>query len=246
MKQYRIDNLEGSMLTSIDRPCTIIGYIVKDILEFTGIIFNNKDKKKKGFGVFVKNDNNKEEDITYKGLKNKILLVCELIENEINIYKNYYIRIEEFIGKKLFPIRAGEGIHIIGALDGFLHHVIVFLTAEHHDHVSQADSRSNESDGIKVDHVFDQHLADNAAAHGIPHCADFCNTVGLFGVIDDIQDILAHVRHGIQMIIFRGCAAAGKVKFRDQHTVFGKAFRNGIITAPFIVIAVMAMDQNDD
>ena len=99
MKQYRIDNLEGNMLTSIDRPCTIIGYIVKDILEFTGIIFNNKDKKKKGFGVFVKNDNNKEEDITYKGLKNKILLVCELIENEINIYKNYYIRIEEFIGK---------------------------------------------------------------------------------------------------------------------------------------------------
>ena len=99
MKQYGIDNFEGNKLGDMDRPSTIISYVVKDIMEFTGLI-KSDDKKKKGFGVFVKKDKNKEEnDESFNGLKSKILIVCELIEEEIFKCENKCKKIEEIISK---------------------------------------------------------------------------------------------------------------------------------------------------
>ena len=99
MKQYGIDNFEGNKLGDMDRPSTIISYVVKDIMEFTGLI-KSDDKKKKGFGVFVKKDKNQEEnDESFNGLKSKILIVCELIEEEILNCENKFKKIEEIISK---------------------------------------------------------------------------------------------------------------------------------------------------
>jgi hypothetical protein len=99
MKQYDIENFEGNKLGDMDRPSTIISYVVKDIMEFTGLI-KSDDKKKKGFGVFVKKDKGQEEnDESFNGLKSKILIVCELIEEEILKCENKCKKIEEIISK---------------------------------------------------------------------------------------------------------------------------------------------------
>ena len=99
MKQYDIENFEGNKLGDMDRPSTIISYVVKDIMEFTGLI-KSDDKKKKGFGVFVKKDKGQEEnDESFNGLKSKILIVCELIEEEILKCENKFKKIEEIISK---------------------------------------------------------------------------------------------------------------------------------------------------
>ena len=99
MKQYDIENFEGNKLGDMDRPSTIISYVVKDIMEFTGLI-KSDDKKKKGFGVFVKKDKGLEEnDESFNGLKSKILIVCELIEEEILKCENKCKKIEEIISK---------------------------------------------------------------------------------------------------------------------------------------------------
>ena len=99
MKQYDIENFEGNKLGDMDRPSTIISYVVKDIMEFTGLI-KSDDKKKKGFGVFVKKDKNQEEnDESFNGLKSKILIVCELIEEEILKCENKCKKTEEIISK---------------------------------------------------------------------------------------------------------------------------------------------------
>ena len=82
MKQYNIENMEINNMGEMDRPTTIIGYVVKDIMEFNGLI-KAEDKKAKGFGVFVKKDKKDEDDSKNNGLKNKILSVCELLEKEI-------------------------------------------------------------------------------------------------------------------------------------------------------------------
>ena len=92
-------NFEGNKLGDMDRPSTIISYVVKDIMEFTGLI-KSDDKKKKGFGVFVKKDKGQEEnDESFNGLKSKILIVCELIEEEILKCENKCKKIEEIISK---------------------------------------------------------------------------------------------------------------------------------------------------
>ena len=99
MKKYDIENFENNKLGDMDRPSTIISYVVKDILEFIGLI-KEDEKKTKGFGVFVKKDkNNEENDESFNGLKNKIFIVCELIKEEINKCENNYKKAEEIIGK---------------------------------------------------------------------------------------------------------------------------------------------------
>ena len=98
MKQYNIENMEINNMGEMDRPNTIIGYVVKDIMEFNGLI-KAEDKKAKGFGVFVKKDKKDEDDSKNNGLKNKILSVCELIEKEILKCENSCKKIEEIISK---------------------------------------------------------------------------------------------------------------------------------------------------
>ena len=98
MKQYNIENMEINNMGEMDRPTTIIGYVVKDIMEFNGLI-KAEDKKAKGFGVFVKKDKKDEDDSKNNGLKNKILSVCELIEKEILKCENSCKKIEEIISK---------------------------------------------------------------------------------------------------------------------------------------------------
>ena len=98
MKKYEIDNFEKNNMGDMDRLNTIIANVVKDIMEFTGLILNN-NKKGKGFGVFIKKDKNKENDSSFNGLKHKILIVCESIEEEINKYDNKYKKIEGIISK---------------------------------------------------------------------------------------------------------------------------------------------------
>ena len=98
MKQYNIENMEINNMGEMDRPTTIIGYVVKDIMEFNGLI-KAEDKKAKGFGVFVKKDKKDEDDSKNNGLKNKIISVCELIEKEILKCENSCKKIEEIISK---------------------------------------------------------------------------------------------------------------------------------------------------
>ena len=99
MKQYDINDMESNTLGNMDRLTTIISHAIKDIMEFTGLI-KSKEKKKKGFGVFVNKDKNKEEENDINNaLKYKILNSCELINNEIDKYDNNCKKIEEIISK---------------------------------------------------------------------------------------------------------------------------------------------------
>ena len=97
MKQYDINNMDISNMGELDRPTTIIGYVVRDIMEFIGLI-KSEEKISKGFGVFVKKDK-KDEEIKNNNLKNKILSVSESIEKEICKYDNYCKKIEKNINK---------------------------------------------------------------------------------------------------------------------------------------------------
>ena len=97
MNQYGINNMEISNMGELDRPTTIIGYVVRDIMEFIGLI-KSEEKISKGFGFFVKKDK-KDEEIKNNNLKNKILSVSELIEKEICKYDNYCKKIEKNINK---------------------------------------------------------------------------------------------------------------------------------------------------
>ena len=92
MKQYDINNMDISNMGELDRPTTIIGYVVRDIMEFIGLI-KSEEKTIKGVGVCVRKDK-KDENI-----KNKILSVGELIENEICKYENYCKKIEKIINQ---------------------------------------------------------------------------------------------------------------------------------------------------
>ena len=99
MKQYDINDMESNTLGNMDRLTTIISHVIKDIMEFTGLI-KSSEKKKKGFGVFVNKDKNKEDENNINNaLKNKILLSCELIGNETDKYDNKCKKIEEIISK---------------------------------------------------------------------------------------------------------------------------------------------------
>ena len=97
MNQYDINNMEVSNMGELDRPTTIIGYVIRDIIEFIGLI-KNEEKTNKGFGVFVKKDK-KDEDNKNTILKNKIISVSELIQKEISKYENYCEKIEKIINK---------------------------------------------------------------------------------------------------------------------------------------------------
>ena len=97
MNQYDINNMEVSNMGELDRPTTIIGYVIRDIMEFIGLI-KNEEKTNKGFGVFVKKDK-KDEDNKNTILKNKIISVSELIQKEICKYENYCEKIEKIINK---------------------------------------------------------------------------------------------------------------------------------------------------
>ena len=98
IKKYGMENIEINKVKNMDRTNTIINYVVKDLMEFTGLI-KCCDQKKKGFGVFVKKVKNEEEEINYNGLKYKILIVCESIEEEIHKNENNIKNIEEIINK---------------------------------------------------------------------------------------------------------------------------------------------------
>ena len=97
MNQCDINNMEVSNMAELDRPTTIIGYVIRDIMEFIGLI-KNEEKTNKGFGVFVKKDK-KDEDNKNTILKNKIISVSELIQKEICKYENYCEKIEKIINK---------------------------------------------------------------------------------------------------------------------------------------------------
>ena len=94
MKFYNIENIEGNQLAKIDRATTIIGYVVRDIMGFTGLII-------KAPGAGPKNSRNKkvEEDISFSSLKNKIINVCEQINNEKTKCDNTIKKIKELITK---------------------------------------------------------------------------------------------------------------------------------------------------
>ena len=73
MKQYDINDMKSNTLGNMDRLTTIISHVIKDIMEFTGLI-KSSEKRKKGFGVFVNKDKNKEEENNINNaLKNKIV-----------------------------------------------------------------------------------------------------------------------------------------------------------------------------
>ena len=94
MKFYNIENIEGNQLTKTDRATTIIGYVVRDIMGFIGRII-------KAPGTGPKNIKNKkvEEDISFSSLKNKIINVCEQINNEKTKCDNTIKKIKDLITK---------------------------------------------------------------------------------------------------------------------------------------------------
>ena len=97
MKQYDINNMDISNMGELDRPTTIIGYVVRDIMEFIGLI-KSEEKTIKGVGAFARKDK-QDEGINNNNLKNEILSVGELIENDICKYENYCKKIEKIINQ---------------------------------------------------------------------------------------------------------------------------------------------------
>jgi len=56
-------------------------------------------KKRKALVFLLKDKNKEENDESFNGLKSKILIVCELIEEEIYKCENKCKKIEEIISK---------------------------------------------------------------------------------------------------------------------------------------------------
>ena len=97
MKFYNIENIEGSQLSKFDRVSTIIGYVVKDIMSFTGLtIKSNVSAGKNNTG---KNNKKIEDDISFNYLKNKIINTCEMIISERIKCENIFKKIKELILK---------------------------------------------------------------------------------------------------------------------------------------------------
>ena len=102
MKFYKIQNIEGKQLSKIDRASTIIGYIVRDLMGFTGL--GNKTtgggRKSSSEMAQSKNSNIKvEEDISYNSLKSRIINVYEKFGDENNKCQNMILKIKELIVK---------------------------------------------------------------------------------------------------------------------------------------------------
>ena len=103
MKFYNIENIEGNQLSKVDRASTIIGYVIKDIMIFTGLTIKTNasgGKNNTGFGT---NNIKTEEDISFNNLKNKIINTCEMINSEKNKCEKVFKKIKEVI-LKLYKI----------------------------------------------------------------------------------------------------------------------------------------------
>ena len=103
MKYYKIENIEGNQLAKIDRASTIIGYVVRDLMGFTGLgnrTTGSGRKSSSSISEKKNNNNNKiEDDISFNSFKNKIINVCEMIDNEKNKCENVIKKIKEIIIK---------------------------------------------------------------------------------------------------------------------------------------------------
>ena len=101
MNFYKIENIEGNQLTKIDRATTIIGYVVRDLMGFTGLGNKTTGGGRKSSGGMPANKINKkvEEDISHNSLKNKIINVCEKIDIEKNKCQDVILKIKELILK---------------------------------------------------------------------------------------------------------------------------------------------------
>ena len=94
MKDYNIQSIEGNQLAKIDRATTIIGYVIKDIMGFTGIIIKDSVTINN-----YKNAKKNEVDISFSSMKNKIIKVCEEIDKEKSKCENVIKKIKDLIVK---------------------------------------------------------------------------------------------------------------------------------------------------
>ena len=104
MKYYKIENIEGNQLAKIDRASTIIGYVVRDLMGFTGLGNRTTGSGRKSSSSIsekknINNNNKIEDDISFNSFKNKIINVCEMIDNEKNKCENVIKKIKEIITK---------------------------------------------------------------------------------------------------------------------------------------------------
>ena len=94
MNQYHItDNIEGRQLTKTDRATTILGYVIRDIMGFTGLIV------KDALTDINNSKSNIVEDCSYSKLKNNIINTCEKMCKEKRRCENINKKIKEIIIK---------------------------------------------------------------------------------------------------------------------------------------------------
>ena len=99
MKYYNIENIEGNKMAKFDRATTIIGYVVRDIMGFTGLTIKTVGPVKNNIVFMPKGNKKVEEDISFSSLKYNILKVCEMINTEKNKCENNTKKIKELILK---------------------------------------------------------------------------------------------------------------------------------------------------
>ena len=99
MKYYNIETIEGNQLAKLDRASAIIGYVIRDIMGFTGLSIKAKTTGRKSNTIVPKNNNNKIEEDSFNGLKKNIIDVCDMINNEKNKSENNIKKIKELILK---------------------------------------------------------------------------------------------------------------------------------------------------
>ena len=101
IKFYKIENIEGSKLSKIDRATTIIGYVIRDVMGFVGLgekTTNPGGKNDNGL-IFKSKSKKFEEDISFNFRKKQILNACEMIDAEKNKCDDVNKKIREIISK---------------------------------------------------------------------------------------------------------------------------------------------------
>ena len=102
MNFYKIENIEGNRLSKIDRASTIIGYVIRDLMGFTGLSNKAAGGGRKSSSGLAQNKNSNikvDKDISYNNLKNRIINVCEKFGDENNKCQNMILKIKELIVK---------------------------------------------------------------------------------------------------------------------------------------------------
>ena len=99
MKNYNIENIEGSQISKIDRASAIIGHVIKDIMGFTGLVIKTVSIRK---GSSNKNNKKEEEDISFSSLKNKIINSSEQINTEKSKCENVLKKIRFYLPKNFY------------------------------------------------------------------------------------------------------------------------------------------------